>query len=85
MNFFVDWNENARNGLASAWISSSDRNAITKAEAKIDRLLSLDPFSHGEPLAEGLFAINVPPLRVTHEVSEDEQKVYVVALAISRP
>lgn len=84
MNYSVDSEIEARNELASVWMSASslDRKAITAAQAEIDRLLAFDPISKGSLLSEGLYAINFPPLRVLFEVSEESRMVNVVKMKL---
>jgi hypothetical protein len=78
MNYAVQWGDDALNGLGRAWIQAPDRQAVTRAQMAIDRLLGTDPLGHGTPVSEGLYKLVVPPLRVQFEVSEDERLVTVV-------
>ena len=82
MNFIVDWEDDARDDLAIAWMAAStlERNAITVAQDHIDRLLATNPQGNGWPLSEGLFATEFPPLRVLYEIFDDVHKVKVVAM-----
>ena len=80
MNYAVDWAAEARNTLATIWIGSTDRQAVTVAQARIDRLLALDPLANGTPVSEGLYAIDVHPLRALFEVADTERLVKVVSL-----
>lgn len=78
MSYSVDWSPEARAQLTTLWIQyASHRSAVTKAQARIDALLAADPLRNGIPLAEGLYAINVPPLRAVCEVSDVDQTVTV--------
>jgi hypothetical protein len=53
MKYLVDWTREARSDLAAIWIRyKSHRNAVTAAQATMDRLLSQDPLANGFPLSE---------------------------------
>jgi hypothetical protein len=81
MSYSVDWAPEARSQLAAIWIQHvSQRQAITAAQARLDRLLAADPWQHGSPLAEGLYVIHVPPLRAVYEVSDPDRLVEVVSV-----
>jgi hypothetical protein len=80
MNYSVDWSPAARSALAMVWIQSPDRQAVTAAQARIDQLLAADPFGRSTPVSEGLYAIEVRPLRAQFEVSEDDRVVTVVSV-----
>ena len=67
MKHTVDWTDDALSMLAAVWVWSPDRKAVTAAQAEIDRLLADDPTGHSQPVSEGLFAIDVEPLRVQFE------------------
>jgi len=53
MNYSVDWTPAARATLATIWIGAVDRQAVTLAQARMDRLLAVDPLRNGAPLSEG--------------------------------
>jgi plasmid stabilization system protein ParE len=81
MSYTVDWTPEARSQLAAIWVQHvPHRQAITAAQARIDRLLAANPLRIGKPLAEGLYAIDVPPLRAIYEVSDADQLVTVVSV-----
>lgn len=79
--YTVVWVRSAEDDLAELWIVAAERNTITAATLEIDRQLSSDPASKGEPLKEGLRALNVPPFRVIFSVSDDDR---IVEVAIVR-
>ena len=58
----VVWDAEAEDQLARIWLNSTNRAAITAAQAQADRLLSDDPSVYGRYLSEGLYALDVPPL-----------------------
>lgn len=78
--YTVVWVRSAEDDLAELWIAVSERSTVTAAALEIDRQLSSDPASKGEPLKEGLRALNVPPLRVIYSVSDDDVIVEVAVV-----
>jgi hypothetical protein len=80
MNYFVTWAPDALNALAAIWIRAPDRRAVTAAQARIDHLLASDPLANGTHVSEGLYAINVPPLRAQFEIPDGGQLVRVVSV-----
>jgi plasmid stabilization system protein ParE len=81
MNYNVRWNASARNALATIWISSVNRRAVTAAQARIDRLLVANPPGNSTPLSEGLYVIEVHPLRAVFEVDDTDKTVKVVSVS----
>jgi hypothetical protein len=80
MSYSVNWDEDALSALAAIWVLATDRPAVNKAQESIDRLLAGDPLANGAPLKEGLFALEVPPLRALFELSTEEKSVRVVSV-----
>jgi hypothetical protein len=80
MNYTVDWSPDAQSTLATIWIQSSNRQAVTAAQARIDRLLAANPLGNSTPVSEGLYAIEIHPLRALFEVSDAEHLVNVVSV-----
>ena len=80
MSYLVDWTDDALEPLAEIWLVGADREAINQAQNKIDQQLSHDPFQGTRHLAEGLFAIDVFPLRAQFEVDEEKKIVTVVGV-----
>lgn len=78
--FSVRWHRTAENHLAELWLEEADRNAVTRAQAAIDRLLSIRPHS-GVPLSEGLWTIDIPPLRAYFEIHESDASVRISAVS----
>jgi hypothetical protein len=79
MSFSVDWTPVALDALAAIWVSSPHRQAVTAAQARIDRLLAANPLGNGAPRGEGLYVIDVHPLRALFEVSAADRVVKVVS------
>ena len=73
----VVWRNKATKDLAAIWIVSADKTAIAQAQASADRWLAADPHRYGQPLAEGLWAITVTPLRISFELDEVNSLVIV--------
>jgi hypothetical protein len=46
----------------------------------MDRLLAADPWGNGVPVSEGLYAIEVPPLRALFEIHDAAKFVKVVSV-----
>jgi hypothetical protein len=80
MNYSVDWTDDARDGLATIWLQSTDRQAVTAASATIDRLLAQDPLGNSVPVSEGLYAIEVSPLAALFEIDDTTLSVTVVSV-----
>jgi hypothetical protein len=76
----VDWNEDAQNGLAAAYLNAANRPAVTQAQADIDRLLAANPLGHGRLLSEGLYRLDVPPLFVVYTVDQAARFVQVTGV-----
>jgi hypothetical protein len=55
--YTVEWEADAEGELADIWLQASDTDAVTQAQARIDRLLARDPAGHGRHLGEGLWQI----------------------------
>lgn len=80
MNYKVNWEPNAISALAAIWLQAANRQAVTVAQDEIDRLLAADPYAHGISVSEGLYAIEVDPLRAQFELSDANHIVRVVAV-----
>lgn len=66
--YTVTWHQDAEQDLASLWISATDRDDITQAVQAIDLALSSASGSVGDQIAEGLYGLNAPPLRVLYVI-----------------
>lgn len=80
MNFTVDWSLNALSALALIWMGAPNRSAVNAAQAEIDRVLAANPLANTTHLSEGLYAIEVYPLRALFEVFSAERYVRVVSV-----
>ena len=78
----VIYTEEAAGQLIASHAAAIDRHAVIAASEETQRRLSADPPSAVDVLPEGLFALNVKPLRVTFEVHEAERTVKIVAVRL---
>jgi hypothetical protein len=78
IKYMVSWDYRAEQDLAEVWVNATDRAAVSAASREIDKALAYDADRKGDPLSEGLRAINIGPLRAVFEVSEQDRKVVVV-------
>lgn len=76
--YTVTWHQDAEQDLASLWISATDRDDITQAVQAIDLALSSASGSVGDQIAEGLYGLNAPPLRVLYVIRETDRIIEVV-------
>lgn len=77
MKYEVVWEDNARSEVAAEFVGGNDKVAIIDAAFQIDRALESDPIENGEPLSEGLFYIDRPPLRAIYSINKNTGRVDV--------
>jgi plasmid stabilization system protein ParE len=77
MRYTVLWKPAAEQELASIWTSASDRDDITAAANRIDKLLQSDAEQRGESRSAGIRILVVPPLGVLFTVEPDDRIVNV--------
>jgi hypothetical protein len=77
MNWTVEWLPDAEDALAEAWLQAPDPQAVTAAQAQIDRLLARDPQANGQHLHEGLYQITLAPLTVFYSIDAAQRRVEV--------
>jgi hypothetical protein len=82
MTYRLSWTRNAKSALARAWLQAVDRNAVAAAQISIDRLLGSDPLRHRIAVREGLYAIEVHPLRALFEIDSTRRRVRVVGVGL---
>jgi plasmid stabilization system protein ParE len=68
VNYSVTWLPDAENELAAIWVAAGDRNAITRASAELDRLLSENGPEEGESRPGSTRVTFVRPLAVLFRV-----------------
>jgi hypothetical protein len=76
MRYPVVWTKFALARLTDLWLQAADRNAVTVAQHRIDRLLCVDPHTRGVPFF-GDRALFVPPLRVRFSINRMDMIVEV--------
>ena len=78
MNAFVpEWLPLSEQELARIWMFADDPQAVTEAQAQIDRWLTRNPLGVGQPMPEGLFKLTVAPLTVFYSVDSARRTVEV--------
>jgi hypothetical protein len=80
MNYAVDWTDDAITALTVIRTLSTDRAAVTAAQTTIDQRLASSPLGFGFVVSEGLYAIEVHPLRAQLEISDTTHVVTVVSV-----
>lgn len=78
--FRVEWLQDAETELAAIWLRATDRQAVTAAQATIDRLLATDPLQNSTEVAEGLRKLIVGPLIVLFSVQQAKLLVEVYSV-----
>lgn len=77
MSYTVAWTKTALSQLDSLWTSSGDRNAITRAQDRIDLQLGKDPRHRAVVIADGLYTLDSRPIQVLFEIFEDDRLVRI--------
>jgi hypothetical protein len=77
MRWTVTTPPEAENELTNIWLNASDRRAVTRASATIDRGLARDPLSQGTDEGDHR-SWTVAPLTVTYKVSPDDCLVQIL-------
>ena len=80
MKFTVTWTKSADVELGELWLSSQDKSGVSAASFEIDRILQDDAQLMGHEIAEGLRAINVPPLRFLFTADIDDRIVVIAVV-----
>ena len=79
MSYSVVWTVFALDQLAEVWTGATDRNAVTAASHRLDRLLGRDPRNQGESRETDTDRTMFDsPLGVDFEIVEDDKKVRVL-------
>ncbi len=80
-NYSVIWTPQAEQHLATAWLTASDRSAITVAAHELELDLQRDPINVGESRRSSVDRIAIlPPLGSSFSVVVDDRTVYVTAV-----
>ena len=84
MRYTVIWTKDAEDELASAWLNSMDRNAVTKAVDQLERDLILSPLTVGESRRSTVERVAfLSPVGICFSIIVDDHKVIVTALSHS--
>jgi hypothetical protein len=75
--YTVVWQPEAEADLVELWLEAGDRKEVTTAVRAIDTVLSIDADAKGTLIAEGLSALNEPPLRVLFTVRVADRVVEI--------
>jgi hypothetical protein len=68
--YTLDWDDEAHEALAAAYVVAFDQAAVTRAEYAAELLLSVDPLRHAVALPEGLFKLTIEPIVIYFWVEE---------------
>ena len=80
----VVWEESAEMTLGNIWLGAGKSPKVTEASYQIDKALRDDACKHGNPLAEGLWVIERPPLRAVFTLSDEDRLIRILSLSIVR-
>jgi hypothetical protein len=80
VKYTVVWAPDAERELATVWVNSTDRNALTGAANFLDRELARDPSSLGESRPSGLRIAHCLPLGIRYQIQEEDRLVRVLAV-----
>lgn len=69
--------------LLEIWLNPQRRQEVADASDGVDKQLSLDPATRGEPVAGELRMLTVEPLRVLFTVDDGHRRVIVIAVAVT--
>jgi len=78
--YTVVWKRSAEQQLAALWLTASNRNALTRAAARIDLLLGADSDQQGTLIFDTVRQLMIPPLGVEFEVIQDDRIVWVLSV-----
>jgi hypothetical protein len=74
------WLHDARDELADLWLNAADRKAVTQAAYDAERELAQSPTARAQFIAEGLWRLDVPPIRIYFSLREADHIVEVVSV-----
>src|SRR4051794_7049048 len=83
--YTVTWVKSAQNELATIWTQATVKQAVADAADAIDRELSTDASTKGQPATAGLWSFEIDPLQVLFSVSEPDRLVPVLRVARYTP
>jgi hypothetical protein len=80
MKFTVVTSPVADHQLAKIWLDAIDRQAVTDAFDRIERLLKHNASQQGKEHPSGWRGLILPPLAVTFRVSEEDRLVRIMSV-----
>lgn len=80
MNYTVIWTTRAVQELAAVWLSSDDREGVTRASDAVERLLANDPTAIGDDFFDTVRTVAYGPLGLEYEVVEDDRHVFILSV-----
>lgn len=80
--YHVEWTEVAAAQLTELWLGSRQRQHISEAVDEIDTFLRRWPSRRAYHISEGLFQLEVAPLRVYFYVEESAKLVTIDAVKL---
>lgn len=78
----VIWTREAEAELAEIWLASGTRKLVTYASSQIDAALKHQAEVYGSSLAEGIWALDEPPLRVLYEILDADCVVRILQVKL---
>ena len=82
-SYTVTYLDSTLNRLASIWENAPDRSLIATAADTADEMLASSPLRDSASLGEGLWRLEVVPLRFYFTVREEDRLVEVVNVLIN--
>jgi hypothetical protein len=77
MTHIVEWSDEMLDRLADLYLVSPEPSRVTSADHRIHSMLKRSPETAGRLLAEGLWLVEVDPLRVHYEILKDDLRVRI--------
>lgn len=69
MRFHLKWEPDSEHDLHLAWVWSKDPAAVHVANDAAMELLAIQPDKAGQHISEGLWRLDLPPLRLQYEIN----------------
>ena len=82
-DFTVIWWPPAQEDLATIWLNTSIRQAVTHAANEIERELGVNPEAKGESKHEGLRELAIAPLTVQFSTDADDRRVTIWSVKLT--
>lgn len=82
MRFHVKWDPESEHDLHLAWVLSKAPVAVRAAGESAEEMLATDPAKVGEHVSEGLWRLELPPLRIQYEINFAERTVTISNISL---